>query len=476
MQKLIALLLSLIMVLSIVTPAMAGEHYIDYRSRSIVLPNGTKAEKPVANFAVDVVGLQGIKASTETANNTDATNTPAPVIQAVVGDTLIFTDKSIPSTGQQLVVWDWQYWTEDQQIFELKSKMDKELQLTVPGRYHFYLAVGDNVPVNKSTDAEKFWLWDYNWSANGNHRAVKELDNQFTGWLGYWYFQEIIVEVAENSEIIATEPHESKDAWTTSTHFNPGKTLSQRYNNGDTVDLKFIFHNEAKDIAYGDTNYVITHWGTGTQGAFENQTMPAVKKGAATEELSYTYTIDLDKVPDSAKINSCIRLVIIGDPDKKVANSDGKKNYMTVNIPINGVDIMVLVGEDHTVNIKQGETTTLNLGVSVIQNLLFDENKNLISSRDPITVDVNIKSPTGTITERITIVPFTDNRCKDYELPFTTGTAGVYVIEASAYPVGVWDVDPTNNEDKCSVTVRVGPADEPYKGNTDKEIRVNLVG
>jgi hypothetical protein len=97
-------------------------------------------------------------------------------------------------------------------------------------------------------------------------------------------------------------------------------------------------------------------------------------------------------------------------------------------------------------------------------------------SRDPIIVDVNIKYPTGTITERITIVPFTENRCKDYELPFTTGTAGVYVVEASVYPVGVWDIDLSNNTDRCEATVIVGPADEPYKGNTDKETRVNLVG
>ncbi len=283
-------------------------------------------------------------------------------------------------------------------------------------------------------------------------------------------WQKVFLREAPAADIIATEPHESKDAWTSASHFNPGKTLSQRYNNGDTVDLKFIFHNEAKDIAFGDTNYIITHWGAGTQGAFENQTMPAVKKGAATEELSYAYTIDLDKVPDSAKVDGCIRLVIIGDPDKKVANSDSKKNYMSVNIPINGIDIMVLTNDNHTIRIKQGETATLNLSVTATYKYFEG------MSRDPITVDVNIKSPTGTITERITIVPFTENRCKDYELPFTTGTAGVYVVEASVYPVGVWDIDLSNNTDRCEATVIVGPADEPYKGNTDKETRVNLVG
>ncbi len=282
-------------------------------------------------------------------------------------------------------------------------------------------------------------------------------------------WQKVFLRDAPAADIIATEPHETKDAWTSESHFNPGKTLSQRYNNGDTVDLKFIFHNEAKDIAYGDTNYIITHWGTGIQGAFENQTMPAVKKGAATEELSYSYTIDLDKVPDSAKIAGCIRLVIIGDPDKKVANSDSKKNYMTVNIPINGIDIGLRAGKDYTISIKAGETATIDFYASIDH---VWHKVGIIS--EPVQVDVNINSPGGNVSERITIVPFTGG--KVYQLPYTTGTAGKYTITASAYPVGIWDIDPSNNTDSCTITVIVGPADEPYKGNTDKETRVNLVG
>lgn len=487
MKKILALALMLVFLFSAV-PAYADgigddeiDNYpdvVDYRTARISVG---PIQHPKVGFSLQIKSKDTLlptileSAAIDNPNSFIVPEQDSPVINASIGDKILISNLSRPGNGSKLTYYDIQYRFvpkgEDRHKHEIKSAIVRDfgkvkgiienLNLEKEGTYEIFLCVADNAPC--IGDA-------INWSTNGNVRSISYNNKNFPKGV-FWYFTEALVKVEDApTEIITTEPHETKEAWTNETHFNPGKTLSQRYNNGDTADLKFIFHNEAQDIAYGDTNYIITHWGAGTQGAFENQIMPAVKKGEATSELSYSYKIDLDKVPESARVNGGIKLAIIADPDNKVANSGTKKNYMTVNIPINGVDIAVSCDRDYTIRIKQGETANIKFNASV------DTKQFVGMPIDPVDVDVNINSPSGTVSERIVLAPCHNKWYKSYEIPFATGKPGIYTMEISAYPVGVMDIDLNNNQDKCSITVIVGPAEEPYKGNTDRETRVNLVG
>ena len=139
MRKLIACILSLLMVLAIASTVFAQEEIIDYRRFSPIVSDGTEIYKPFANFSIVVKNPQGeIKTSVTTQDNRNGNITPGPVIQAAVGDTLVFADNSASRSGYKITAWDWQYWTEDKQVHELKSQIDKSLKLEIPGRYHFY--------------------------------------------------------------------------------------------------------------------------------------------------------------------------------------------------------------------------------------------------------------------------------------------------------------------------------------------------
>ena len=450
---------------------------VDYRDMNIGKDPDYK--RPKAGFSLQIKSGDKISEEVPSGKIDDegyiSSSPDSPVIQAKVGDKIIINDRCTVGSGSKITQYDIQYRftpegknREDYVIhpaivgsFDSVKNIIENLPLTEPGTYEIYLAVADNAQCLPGAT---------NWSANGNVRTINYSNKNFPNGM-FWYFTGAVVEVKGGpGEIITTEPHETKEAWTETTHFNPGKTLAQRYNDGDTVDLKFIFHNEAKDIAYGDTNYVITHWGAGLQGAFENQIMPAVKKGEATEELTYSYKIDLAKVPQSARVDGGIRLVIIGDPEHKVSNSESRKNYMTVNIPVNGIDVMVDCNSDYTIKIKPGETRTINLEGGV--SLKYFEGM----PYGPVDVDVTISSPLGTTTERIILDPRINQWGKDYSIPYTVNKPGIYTLELSAYPVGVMDIDLSNNQDKCSITVIIELEEQPYKSDSDRETRVNLVG
>jgi len=183
------IILTLLLIIALVSPIVLAADIIDYREFKFAPNNTSKIEKPTANFGIKVKDSNGnILAKAETETNSDNVNTTAPLINAEVGDTLVFYDNSI--SRYNIATWDWQYYTEDGSIAEIKSIMDEELKLTAAGTYHFYLAVADNAAVTVSDN----WFWDKNWSDNGNHCDIKDLGG---GFQGLWYFNEIQVNVAE---------------------------------------------------------------------------------------------------------------------------------------------------------------------------------------------------------------------------------------------------------------------------------------
>ncbi len=462
MRKLIGLLFSFVMLISLVSPAIAGEHYIDYRGYSIILPNDTEAKKPIAMLSIDVMNSLGeIKASAETAKNEGkdiVSNTPAPVIQAVVGDTLQFTDKSTPSVGRQLIAWDWQYWTEDQQIFELKNKMDKELKLTIPGRYHFYLCVGDNMPVKKSTNTEDFWLWDYNWSENGNHRAVKELDKQFTGWEGYWYFQEIIVEVSAEAPDFYITPEGSRE-WEQS-YLTCAKTYTG--NPGESISFPVTLHNAGTE-AITDFRAVWSGQGsdpeTGWQGnnpAWEAEELTSLAKG---ESKIFNVTVTFPEQNQKLYFKTNI------DGKNPESETNLENNLMAIYFQKPGVDLAISV-ETAMPEMEMGWW-----GDSAIEPFADAYVSRLDDGTEPVTAEVTLVSPGGTSVEIITISP---GEIVSLFMNYPTNKAGNYKFSASVTPVDKEDTDTSNNWDSCMVTV-VKQA-EPERQDSDSGIRGGFTG
>ena len=81
--------------------------------------------------------------------------------------------------------------------------------------------------------------------------------------------------------------------------------------------LKFI-STTSKDKPYGDTtNYVITHWGAGLRGAFENPNYARSQENWLPKGINLQLQGRPCKVPQSARVDSSIRLVIIGDQNTK---------------------------------------------------------------------------------------------------------------------------------------------------------------
>ena len=52
----------------------------------------------------------------------------------------------------------------------------------------------------------------------------------------------------------------------------------------------------------------------------------------------------------------------------------------------------------------------------------------------------------------------------------------MYYVNASAWPIGVTDIIPENNEDQCLIVVKLKkpPKEQPTKTDADSNTRVNL--
>ncbi|WP_054697606.1 hypothetical protein [Syntrophomonas palmitatica] len=63
---------------------------------------------------------------------------------------------------------------------------------------------------------------------------------------------------------------------------------------------------------------------------------------------------------------------------------------------------------------------------------------------------------------------------KDYNAHITLNKVGTYALKVTAWPVGVEDIDPSNNTGQTTIIIK---ADESYnaeKINSDNQTRVNL--
>lgn len=129
-----------------------------------------------------------------------------------------------------------------------------------------HLCVADNAPVNISDQ----WFWKLNWSDNGNHRATKDLGH---GMQGYWYFNEIIVEVAEGSPDFFPTP-EGSDQWDESY-----KTCAKTYTAmpGETVNINFSLHNAGEKQT---TDFAATWFGSGWKNPIWKVDNITLDKGA----------------------------------------------------------------------------------------------------------------------------------------------------------------------------------------------------
>ena len=435
MRKLIACILSLLMVLAIASTVFAQGEIYNYRDFSPKLSDGTKMKKPLSNFSIAVKSPHGeIKTSVTTENNIDTDIVPGPVIQAAVGDTLVFADNSASRSGYKITAWDWQYWTEDKQVHELKSQIDKSLKLTIPGRYHFYLCVADNAPVNISDQ----WLWKLNWSDNGNHRAVKDLGH---GMQGYWYFNEIIVEVAEGSPDFFPTP-EGADTWQESY-----KTCAKTYTAmpGEDININFALHNAGDKQT---TDFAATWFGSGWENPVWKVDDIALDKGSKQD-----FNLSI-KVPAAGKET---RLVFLANIDGKTPASEQNQenNIMIITVSSDidlaatgirsGVSGVPVPGQRYT-----GIVSFTNITKGYLTNVPIGAYNNGYRA--------TLKDGSGNIVE---VSDFGPSETKEFAFQWTLDTMGFSKLEecinVDPLPVVYPEKNYNNNKNSMVVTAAIKP-------------------
>ncbi|HHV16328.1 MAG TPA: hypothetical protein GXX58_07120, partial [Gelria sp.] len=199
----------------------------------------------------------------------------------------------------------------------------------------------------------------------------------------------------------------------------------------------------------------------GGTGEATTQPEPGIKL-AKGESKTFEVTVPLP-VPDYAGG----KLVFLCNTDGKTPASETNKenNMMIIKIEEAGVDIEAKLPDQPQIYlIDPGQTA--NVFVTLIVRRNDDGTK-------PVDTDINYSGPFGSVDKQAT---FTSMNSNYYDIKFSLTQPGKYYVKASAWPVGVTDIKPENNEDQCLIVVKFKepPKTQPTKTDSDSNTRVNL--
>ena len=225
---------------------------------------------------------------------------------------------------------------------------------------------------------------------------------------------------------------------------------------------------EAKEIdrhGNGNNPYIekpVAHPNAG--GTEENpitQPEPGIKL-AKGESKTFEVTVPLP-VPDYAGG----KLVFLCNTDQKTPANEvnQENNMMIIKIEEAGVDIEAKLPDQPQIYlIDPGQTAKVFVTLIVRRN---DDGTR------PVDTDINYSGPFGSVNKQAT---FTSINSNYYDIKFSLTKPGKYYINASAWPLGVTDIKPENNEDQFLVVVKFKepPKTQPTKTDSDSNTRVNL--
>ena len=225
---------------------------------------------------------------------------------------------------------------------------------------------------------------------------------------------------------------------------------------------------EAKEIdrhGNGNNPYIekpVAHPNAG--GTEENpitQPEPGIKL-AKGESKTFEVTVPLP-VPDYAGEMLAFKCNVDSKTPANEVNQEN--NMMIIKIQEAGVDVEAKLPDQPQIYlIDPGQTA--NVFVPLIVRRNDDGTK-------PVDTDINYSGPFGSVDKQAT---FTSMNSNYYDIKFSLTQPGKYYVKASAWPVGVTDIKPENNEDQCLIVVKLKepPKTQPTKTDSDSNTRVNL--
>ena len=157
----------------------------DYRRIDVYDIYENIIEKPIAKFEARRERNGVIIDSVESYEGIDL-DTPFPVLECYVGDSITFRDLSLDPDGRRIIQWDWQMigaLGNSAYYYNHNPVNTARFELTSPGETTFFLCVkNDFIPPTDYAEP---------WSANGNQQAVGH--NKWYPRGIYWYFTAITV-------------------------------------------------------------------------------------------------------------------------------------------------------------------------------------------------------------------------------------------------------------------------------------------
>ncbi len=454
----------------------------DYREFSMH-PKRSALEKPTAQFAVHVNGQE--KARSDAGYDLDA---PTVVCDVNIDDKIEIVDHSKPYGNYTLNKWDFQYrivpvddsvnlsdiddyrnnFLIKASIFASKTGPNKHFQQVIwkearelyPDR-NFYIELYMQVHDINYKDGS------YAGGENGTYACIREKD--FTPPSEFekgntWYFTTVMLRVNTQGTPDFFPTPEGSNEWQIS--FRDPHQCAKTYigQPGEIINIPVSLHNAGEKET---TDFAATWFGSssGSDPRSYGFIRPLWKEENITldkgEKRDFIIPV---KVPDMGQET---RLVFLANVDGKTPGTEvnQENNMMIIKIQEAGVDIEAKLPDQPQIYlIDPGQTA--NVFVPLIVRRNDDGTK-------PVDTDINYSGPFGSVDKQAT---FTSMNSNYYDIKFSLTQPGKYYVKASAWPVGVTDIKPENNEDQCLIVVKLKepPKTQPTKTDSDSNTRVNL--
>ncbi len=439
---------------------------VDYRYH--IVNNNPDHQKPAAGFALQIKDSTGNlqpgtidSGSNNTSSNAIVSEQDSPVINAAIGENIIINNLSTKGTGNSINKYDIQYRftpegnnRENYEIhpqmvnsFNAVKNIIENLPLNQAGTYEIFMAVADNAPCLPGA---------INWSANGNLRINNTANPNFPNGM-FWYFTEALVIVGGASPDFFPTP-EGSNQWQESYKDPNIGAKSYEAEPGAFLNIPVTLHNagtqaitDFKAVWYGHGNDAVGGWANPIWTAGEVD-IPA----GGFQEFTVPVT-----TPQAGEEN---RMVFKANVEGLTAETNQENNIMIIRIGNPGVDLKVTTEPTRILYLTQ-YARYVHPGVTI-------RVKRIDTGANPVQATFTYKVPGhNSVTQTITVPP-NSNYWEHHSYNVTH--PGSFTTTASAYPIGLTDINPLDNDAHCIQQVQENRT--PQNIDTSPKIRVGLTG
>lgn len=417
----------------------------DYRQHPVSL--NSNHQKPKARFSIQVKDSAGsVRPGTinsggnNTSSNAIASSQDSPIITASIGDSITINNLSSPGSGTTINKYDIQYrfvpegsnrtgcqiHSQIVNNFSSVKNIIEKLPLNETGTYEIFMAVADNAQcLPRAT----------NWSANGNLRTINQSNPNFPNGM-FWYFTEAQVKVGGSPPDFYPTPEGSTE-WKPS--YKDPNICAMTYADAPGTH-KNILVNVNNSGTQAITDFKATWYGSGAAG-WANPVWDAGEVNIPAGG-SQQFTVPVI-VPQPGQEN---RLVFKANVNGQTPSSElnQENNIMIIRVGNPGVDLKVTINPTKTVYLSQ-QPSSVRPGVTIIV-------QRVDTGTNSVQATYTYKLPGQPAVTQTVTVPPNSHYSKHYNYNVTQ--AGSFTTTASAYPIGVEDINPADNTATCTQQVQ----------------------